>query len=110
MYNILILDIDPTETLALADLQTQVSQISKQNLQLKNKVQFFKSLHEAEVRKRAPYDHIPPRVNTGNQRKLYPALKRKTSKAGQNISIEVEQDSSEDVQKLYYCFNQGKNY
>ena len=48
----------------MEDLRNQMQIMTKNNNQLKNKVQFFKSLHEAEVRKRAPYDHIPPRINT----------------------------------------------
>ncbi|KAJ3217378.1 Protein fantom [Clydaea vesicula] len=49
---------------AITDLKSKMHEISKQNNQLRNKVQYFKSLHEAEVRKRAPYDHIPPRIHT----------------------------------------------
>jgi hypothetical protein len=46
------------------DLRAQVKDLSKSNSGLKNKLSFFKTLHEAETRKRTPYDHIPPRVVT----------------------------------------------
>ena len=46
------------------DLRAQVKDLSKSNSGLKNKLNFFKTLHEAETRKRTPYDHIPPRVVT----------------------------------------------
>ena len=46
------------------DLRAQVKELSKSNSGLKNKLSFFKTLHEAETRKRTPYDHIPPRVMT----------------------------------------------
>ncbi|KAI8819442.1 uncharacterized protein EV422DRAFT_568866 [Fimicolochytrium jonesii] len=55
------------------DLRTQMRNVAKENSQLKNKMNFFKALHEAETRKGARYDHIPPRTNSG-LRKLYPAL------------------------------------
>ena len=56
---------EPKENLDLIDeLRSQLSHVSKTNSALKTKLQFFKSLHEAESRKRAPYDYIPPRVDS----------------------------------------------
>lgn len=61
-----------TEVL-LDDLRYQVRNLNQQNSSLKTKVQFFKTLHgicimlnylEAESRKRTPYTHIPPRVQS----------------------------------------------
>jgi predicted RNase H-like nuclease (RuvC/YqgF family) len=52
-----------TETL-LDELRNQVQTVSQQNSSLRNKVHYFKTLHEAESRKRTPYGHIPPRINS----------------------------------------------
>nr|KAJ3422359.1 hypothetical protein HK105_000043 [Polyrhizophydium stewartii] len=46
------------------ELRSHIEQLSKTNSSLKTKLGFFKSLHEAESRRRTPYDHIPPRVDT----------------------------------------------
>jgi hypothetical protein len=48
----------------LYELRTQVQQLSQQNTSLRGRVQFFKTLHEAEARKRTPYGHIPPRIES----------------------------------------------
>ncbi|KAI9206067.1 uncharacterized protein BJ171DRAFT_498571 [Polychytrium aggregatum] len=58
----------------LEDYQSQIQDLSKANRQLRQKVQYFRSLHEAETRKRGPYDHIPPRVKTGAHKKMHPTL------------------------------------
>eukprot|EP00842_Homolaphlyctis_polyrhiza_P003914 jgi/Hompol1/4523/HPOL_003685-RA len=56
---------EPRENRDLIDeLRSQVDHLSKTNTTLKTKVQYFKTLHEAETRRRTPYDHIPPRVET----------------------------------------------
>lgn len=56
---------DEIEAYALIDdLRNQVRDLNKNNAGLKNKVNFFKALHESETRKRTPYDHIPPRIVT----------------------------------------------
>lgn len=52
----------------IEELRTHVQHLSKSNNQLKTKLYFFKTLHEAETRKRTPYDHIPPRIETGLSR------------------------------------------
>ncbi|KAJ3384351.1 Protein fantom [Lobulomyces angularis] len=88
---------------AITDLKSKMHEISKQNNQLRNKVQYFKSLHEAEVRKRAPYDHIPPRIHTGVQRKIYPGVNLKKKGKVENSYVEVEETDTalnEDIQKL----------
>ncbi|KAJ3066121.1 X-linked retinitis pigmentosa GTPase regulator-interacting protein 1, partial [Quaeritorhiza haematococci] len=78
------------------DLRSQLSEVNKANNQLRNKMNFFKSLHEAEVRKRMPYDHIPPRVQTGVQRKLYPAMTVKTK----TMTVTPDLGMYEEVEKL----------
>ncbi|KAL2920290.1 hypothetical protein HK105_200363 [Polyrhizophydium stewartii] len=50
------------------ELRSHIEQLSKTNSSLKTKLGFFKSLHEAESRRRTPYDHIPPRVDTSQRR------------------------------------------
>ena len=46
------------------ELKLQLQHLSQSNSTLKTKVHFFKTLHEAETRKRTPYSHIPPRVES----------------------------------------------
>lgn len=48
----------------LYELKSQVQQLSGQNTGLRGKVQYFKTLHQAETRKRTPYGHIPPRIES----------------------------------------------
>jgi chromosome segregation ATPase len=86
------------------EMRSQMAQTQKINSDLRNKVQYFKSLHEAEVRKRAPYDHIPPRINTGIQRRMVPGLGRKKGRIEVDNSYEQggQVDTSEDIQKLYF--------
>ncbi|KND01382.1 uncharacterized protein SPPG_03194 [Spizellomyces punctatus DAOM BR117] len=55
------------------DLRGQLRNMAKENSQLKTKMNFFKALHEAETRKGARYDHIPPRIDSG-VRRLHPAI------------------------------------
>ncbi|KAJ3127102.1 X-linked retinitis pigmentosa GTPase regulator-interacting protein 1 [Nowakowskiella sp. JEL0407] len=50
-----------------AEMNSQIQELTKANLNLRNKVQYFKTLHEAESSKRVGYSHIPPRVFTGQK-------------------------------------------
>ncbi|KAI9098761.1 hypothetical protein DFS34DRAFT_618820 [Phlyctochytrium arcticum] len=88
----------------VADLRDQLRNVSKENSQLKTKMNFFKSLHESESRKGARYDHIPPRVNS-NARKLQPALtvRGRGRGRGREAPAHVPQeydDQSEEIAKL----------
>ncbi|TPX30883.1 hypothetical protein SmJEL517_g05658 [Synchytrium microbalum] len=56
------------------ELRSQVSELQKSNSNLKGKAQYFKSLHDADSRKNGLFDHVSPRVNSGMQRRLVPAL------------------------------------
>lgn len=78
----------------LYELRNQVQGLSHQNSSLKGKVQFFKTLHEAESRKRSPYTHIPPRVVTGVRRKQI------IEKEELEISQEQENESTSELQEL----------
>jgi hypothetical protein len=53
----------------IQELKSKISDLSKNNSQLKTKVLFFKSLHEASARRRTPYDHIPPRISFIKEKK-----------------------------------------
>ncbi|KAJ3103809.1 Protein fantom [Phlyctochytrium planicorne] len=53
----------------IEELKAQVRDLTKQNNQIKAKAELFRSLHEAESRKKAPYDHIGPRITTGLQKR-----------------------------------------
>jgi chromosome segregation ATPase len=75
----------------IQDLKSKISDLSKNNSQLKTKVLFFKSLHEASARKRTPYDHIPPRIK--NDRK------KKEITKGENIQVQFE-SHNEDLENL----------
>ncbi|ORY51426.1 hypothetical protein BCR33DRAFT_656092, partial [Rhizoclosmatium globosum] len=46
----------------IEDLRDQLKELTKENTVTRNKMQYFRTLHEAESRKRTPYDHIPPRI------------------------------------------------
>ncbi|KAI9339337.1 hypothetical protein BDR26DRAFT_803165, partial [Obelidium mucronatum] len=46
----------------IEDLRLQLKEVTKENTVTRNKMQYFRTLHEAETRKRTPYDHIPPRI------------------------------------------------
>ncbi|TPX56040.1 hypothetical protein PhCBS80983_g04843 [Powellomyces hirtus] len=89
----------------VADLRDQLRNLAKDNSQLKNKMNFFKSLHEAESRKGMRYDHIPPRINSG-VKKLHPALtvRGRTRDRGADSSVISGGDDhvcpTEDVAKL----------
>ncbi|KAI8911107.1 hypothetical protein EDD86DRAFT_204412 [Gorgonomyces haynaldii] len=52
----------------LSEMRGQLQSLSQQNSTLRSKVHFFKTLHEAEQRKRTPYSHIPPRINFGKRK------------------------------------------
>ncbi|KAJ3160551.1 Protein fantom [Geranomyces variabilis] len=83
------------------DLRQQLRALSKDNSQLKNKMNFFKSLHEAETRKGMRYDHIPPRIQSG--KRLYPtlAVRRRVKPPEAEASDKAEHVCpSEDVAKL----------
>ncbi|TPX67754.1 hypothetical protein SpCBS45565_g03544 [Spizellomyces sp. 'palustris'] len=72
------------------DLRGQLRNMAKENSHLKTKMNFFKALHEAETRKGARYDHIPPRIDSG-VRRLHPAIAVKATPA------EPEHNSEEVV-------------
>ncbi|KAJ3035798.1 Protein fantom, partial [Rhizophlyctis rosea] len=86
------------------DLRSQMQMMSKENTQLKNKMNFFRAMHEAETRKRTAYDHIPPRINSGVQRKLYPAITVRTVRKQQPHAAEPRQPkpppNAEEIEKL----------
>ncbi|KAI8831918.1 hypothetical protein BJ741DRAFT_536426 [Chytriomyces cf. hyalinus JEL632] len=46
----------------IEDLRDQMKELTKENTVTRNKMQYFRTLHEAETRRRTPYDHIPPRI------------------------------------------------
>ncbi|KAJ3295385.1 X-linked retinitis pigmentosa GTPase regulator-interacting protein 1 [Borealophlyctis nickersoniae] len=94
------------------EFRNQMRNLTKENLQLKNKMNFFRALHEAETRKRTPYDHIPPRINSGVQRRLYPTLAvRQTGKGrarapATNTSSPPEMvNHSEELEKMEELVN-----
>jgi chromosome segregation ATPase len=63
-------DKDDKETVDLVkDLKQHVQQLNHNNSALRTKLQFFKTLYETESKKKTPYMHIPPRVETGLTRK-----------------------------------------
>ncbi|KAJ3023274.1 Protein fantom [Thoreauomyces humboldtii] len=87
------------------DLRGQLRMLAKDNSHLKNKMNFFKSLHEAETRKGARYDHIPPRINSG-VKKLQPSLvirRRAAAQAADDGNTGANEENlatSEDVARL----------
>jgi hypothetical protein len=48
----------------LDDLRGHVQSLNQSNSHLKTKVQFFKTLYDSESKKKTPYMHIPPRVES----------------------------------------------
>ncbi|KAJ3039315.1 X-linked retinitis pigmentosa GTPase regulator-interacting protein 1 [Rhizophlyctis rosea] len=87
------------------DLRNQMRTMSKENMQLKNKMNFFRAMHEAETRKRTAYDHIPPRINSGVQKRLYPAITVRTVRKPQPHAVEPRQPepppmNPEEIEKL----------
>ncbi len=48
----------------IKDLKTHIHQLNHNNSALKTKLQFFRTLYEAESKKKGAYAHIPPRVET----------------------------------------------
>ena len=81
----------------LVDLRNQVQSLNSQNSGLKGKVQFFKTLHEAEARKRTPYTHIPPRVESG--------AKRVTKNSRLGIHEYQESNNNETILELQELVN-----
>lgn len=78
--NILNKGKDERETVEMVkELQSHVQQVNHNNSQLKTKLQFFKNLYETESKKRMPYDHIPPRVESGMPKKLVTSSGRSNS-------------------------------
>ncbi|KAJ3194476.1 hypothetical protein HK101_002635 [Irineochytrium annulatum] len=62
------------EAEALDDLRNENRVLKKQFSNMKSQFEKLRAMNEAESRKRMPYDHIPPRVATGQKRTLYPAM------------------------------------
>ncbi|KAI8922697.1 hypothetical protein BC831DRAFT_474756 [Entophlyctis helioformis] len=77
------------------ELRSHVEQLSKNNLSLKTKLHFFKTLHEAESRKRTPYDHIPPRVDSSRRPTILP------KQSSHNIKVSHMQQPSPDAMVLH---------
>ncbi|KAJ3310697.1 X-linked retinitis pigmentosa GTPase regulator-interacting protein 1 [Boothiomyces sp. JEL0838] len=48
----------------ISSLKEQIQALSTNSSQLKTKLNYYKTLHESEARKRTAYSHIPPRVET----------------------------------------------
>ena len=76
------------------DLRSQIKDLSRNNSSLKTKVSFFKALHEADSRKRTPYDHIPPRINSKPQ-----VLNNKIVSVGNNLNYSKKEEQ-EQIDKL----------
>ncbi|KAJ3238542.1 X-linked retinitis pigmentosa GTPase regulator-interacting protein 1 [Chytriomyces hyalinus] len=53
----------------IEDLRDQMKELTKENTITRNKMQYFRTLHEAETRRRTPYDHIPPRIQGQSTKK-----------------------------------------
>ncbi|KAJ3294871.1 Protein fantom [Rhizoclosmatium sp. JEL0117] len=67
----------------IEDLRDQLKELTKENTVTRNKMQYFRTLHEAESRKRTPYDHIPPRIQGQSAKKrLHPSLVVKSKPGG----------------------------
>ncbi|KAJ3219155.1 Protein fantom [Dinochytrium kinnereticum] len=78
--------------------------------ELRAQAELFRSLHEAESRKRTPYDHIAPRVSTGPQkRKMNPSLvgKAVASQTSDMLQASMLDNmiSKEDYEKLEEVVN-----
>ncbi|KAJ3188686.1 Protein fantom [Gaertneriomyces sp. JEL0708] len=85
------------------DLRERLRGATKENSQLRSKVNFFKSLHQAEARHTGRYDHIPARIDSGRPRKLYPATAPKRSCPSGTVrkqSTPIATDRSEEIEKL----------
>ncbi|KAI8809952.1 hypothetical protein BJ742DRAFT_217394 [Cladochytrium replicatum] len=100
--------IDARDEDSFVDLRKRFDDVAKENMLLKKKVQYFKTMHEAETRKRVPYGHIPPRINT-NQKKFHPALRIKdggsptpVTSTAQTATIPI---SNEEIEKLTNLVN-----
>ncbi|RKO84407.1 hypothetical protein BDK51DRAFT_30752, partial [Blyttiomyces helicus] len=87
-------------------LRDQMQGLTKENAQLRNKMNYFRSLHEAETRKRMPYDYVPPRVNTvGGVGDILAQMGISTSKRRRLTSSSATRpsepvDHSEELEKL----------
>ncbi|TPX75087.1 hypothetical protein CcCBS67573_g03652 [Chytriomyces confervae] len=53
----------------IENLRDQMKELTKENTVTRNKMQYFRTLHEAETRRRTPYDHIPPRIQGQSTKK-----------------------------------------
>ncbi|KAJ3115162.1 X-linked retinitis pigmentosa GTPase regulator-interacting protein 1 [Physocladia obscura] len=96
----------------IEDLRGQLKELAKENVMTRNKMQYFRTLHEAESKKRTPYDHIPPRIQAASQKKrLHPSLlvkarpggmasARTSANASPEPQFNVPQPSSEEMVKL----------
>ncbi|KAJ8327874.1 hypothetical protein QVD99_006385 [Batrachochytrium dendrobatidis] len=75
------------------ELRKQVEYLGKNNSTLKTKLGFFKTLHEAETRKRTPYDHIPPRVVTSSRTPAGKGIRHGTTPTQnyEELTLELQQ-------------------
>ncbi|KAJ3343666.1 X-linked retinitis pigmentosa GTPase regulator-interacting protein 1 [Entophlyctis luteolus] len=93
----------------IENLRYQIKELSKENMTNRNKMQYFRTLHEAETQKRTPYDHIPPRIQGSQKKRLHPGLIVKarpggmaSAKTSRNTSPEPQMHtaSQEELEKL----------
>ncbi|KAI9350515.1 hypothetical protein DFJ73DRAFT_832463 [Zopfochytrium polystomum] len=92
-------DLDDTNSL-IDELRIQVKELTRTNAQVKAKMHYFRALHEAETRKRAPYDHIPPRINTYATIAVKPGLPKERSLNSPNHFTEDGGGSRAELEQM----------
>ncbi|KAJ3256554.1 X-linked retinitis pigmentosa GTPase regulator-interacting protein 1 [Boothiomyces macroporosus] len=76
----------------ISSLKEQIQALSTNSSQLKTKLNYYKTLHESEARKRTAYSHIPPRVETSK--------KTITEIESYNTEMEVQKETIQELQEL----------